>query len=1076
MIEKILQFSIKQRVFVFIAAILLLIYGAYSATLLPIDAVPDITNKQVQINVKAPSLGPEDIEKQITFPLEVAMSSLPHRLETRSISQFGLSQVTVVFEDNVDIYFARQLVNERVNEVRTELPSGTGIELSPVSTGLGEIYYLSLDNVPGAAKQYSLMERRTIMDWQVAPLLRTVPGLAEVNILGGEAKQYQVRLDPAKLAARNLDVSEVLTALERGNQNAGGAYIVKGSEQQLIRGSGLIKSLDDIRDIVIRAEKGVPIKVRDVADVGFGAAVRQGAVIRNGEGEQVYAITLLLLDENGRVVVNRVKDEVAEIQKTLPPGLKLNGFLDRSELIGRAIGTAQRNLIEGGVLVIVILFLFLLQLRAGLIVSSAIPLSMMIALIGMNYFGISANLMSLGAVDFGLIVDGAVIIVENAIRLLSERRKELGRDLTQLEREGLISQAAQEVLQPAIFGTFIIVAAYIPILTLVGVEGKMFRPMGQTVIIALLGAIVLSLTLIPALCAQFLNVKEEKHNPVLEKLRVAYVPVLRRVMNNRVLTAAGVTAFFVACVALFPTLGSEFIPKLDEGAIAVRATYPPSIALEETVRRQTVMAKFLKEQFPNEIDIIVSRIGRPELATDPDLVSASDSFISLRPVSEWKRAHDKAELLREMAGALDELPGVGFTFSQPIEMRMNELIEGAGIRGDIGIKLFGPDREVRQKFADQIAAQAGKVKGAVDVSVETTAGLPLLDIQINREEVARRGLSIGDVNDVIEIALGGKEASTVIEGDRRFPLVVRLAPQFRSDAASIGRILVAAPDGSDVPLAQLANIVETTGPVQLARDNGEGRTVIQMNVRGSDLGTVVETLKKRVADNVKLPPGYRLEYGGTYAKLQSGRARLMLVVPITFAVIFLLLFVTFGSLKQALLVFTGIPFAVTGGILALWIRGLAFSISAGVGFIALFGVAVLNGVVLVTFINELRREGLPLREAVERGCETRLRPVLMTATVASIGFIPMALAHGAGADVQKPLATVVIGGLMTSTLLTLFVLPTLYNWFERDEATGAPISEAPADHDGASNGIETTVAIRTGEWNMTKGDKSHDIY
>ena len=1060
MIQKILEFSIKQRVFVFIAAVLLLIYGAYSATLLPIDAVPDVTNKQVQINVKAPALGPEDIERQITFPLEIAMSSLPRRLETRSISQFGLSQVTVIFEEDVDIYFARQLVNERIGEVREELPPGAGVDLSPVSTGLGEIYYISLDNVPGSGHEYSLMERRTIMDWQVAPLLRSVPGLAEVNTFGGEAKQYQVKLDPTKLAARDIDVREVLTALERGNRNAGGAYITKGSEQQLIRGSGLVGDLDDIREIVIRSERGVPVKVRDVAAVGYGAAVRQGALTRNGEGEQVYAITLLLLGENGRVVVNRVKDKAAEIQKTLPPGLKLNGFLDRSELIGRAIGTAQRNLIEGGVLVIVILFLFLLQLRAGLIVSSAIPLAMMIALIGMNYFGISANLMSLGAVDFGLIVDGAVIIVENAIRLLSERRGELGRDLTQAEREGTISQAAQEVLQPAIFGTFIIIAAYIPILTLEGIEGKMFRPMGQTVIIALLGAIVLSLTLIPALCAQFLNVKEEKHNPVLEKLRVAYVPILRRVMNNRVLTAIGATAFFVGCVAIFPLLGSEFIPKLDEGSIAISGVYPPSISLEETTRRQKVLESELKKAFPNEIDTIISRIGRPELATDPMLVSQADILVSLKPQSGWKEVSNKEELVEKMSEVLEELPGVGTSMSQPIEMRMNELIEGVGIRSEVGIKLFGPDRDVRSQIADQIAAQARRVPGAVDVSVETTAGLPLLDIQINRDEVARHGLSIGDVNDVIETALGGKEASTIIEGDRRFPLVVRLAPRFREDAESIGRILVHAPGGADVPLAQIADIVETVGPVQLSRENGEGRNVIQMNVRGSDLGTVVETLKKRVDQNVKLPLGYRLEYGGTYEKLQSGRARLMIVVPITFAVIFLLLFSTFGSLKQAVLVFTGIPFAVTGGILALWLRGLAFSMSAGIGFIALFGVAVLNGVVLVSFINELRREGVPLRQAVERGCETRLRPVLMTATVASIGFIPMAIAHGAGAEVQKPLATVVIGGLITSTLLTLFVLPTLYNWFERDEPSGS-VPESEPHANGVSNGAAALTSVST---------------
>ena len=1033
MIEKILSFSIRQRVFVVIAALLLLVYGAFSALQLPIDAVPDVTNKQVQINVKAPALGPEDIERQITFPLEIAMSSLPKRLETRSISQFGLSQVTVIFDDATDIYFARQLVNERVAEVREELPSGADIELSPVSTGLGEIYYLSLDNEPNSPKQYSLMERRTIMDWLVAPQLRTVAGLAEVNTFGGEAKQYQVAVDPAKLAARDIDMREVLAALESGNQNAGGAYITKGAEQQLIRGSGLVRGLGDIGNIVIKAENGVPVKIRDIGDVGYGAAVRQGAITRSGTGEQVYAITLLLLGENGRVVVNRVKDKAKDIQKTLPPGLKLNGFLDRSDLIGRSIGTATRNLIEGGVLVIGVLFLFLLQLRAGLIVSSAIPLAMAIALIGMNYFGISANLMSLGAVDFGLIVDGAVIIVENAIRLLSERRHEAGRDLTQPERESIIAQAATEVLKPAVFGTFIIIAAYIPILTLVGIEGKMFRPMGQTVIIALLGAVIISLTLIPALCTLFLNVKVEKENPVLERVRRGYGPALEKTIRNRWITAGTAMAFLVGCLALFPLLGSEFIPKLDEGSIAISGVYPPSISLEETTKRATVLEAELKKHFPAEVDQVVSRIGRPELATDPMLVSQSDILVSLKPAEGWKEARNKEELVEKMSEVLGALPGVGTSMTQPIEMRMNELIEGVGIRGDVGIKLFGPDRDVRAKYADQIAAVARKVKGAVDVAVETTAGLPLLDIKIDRDEVARHGLSIGDVNSVVETALGGKEASTIIEGDRRFPLVVRLAPQYRSDADSIGRILIHSPSGPDVPLAQIADIVSTEGPVQLSRENGEGRNVIQMNVRGSDLGTVVETLQKKVAQEVKLPPGYRLEYGGTYEKLQSGRARLMIVVPITFAVIFLLLFTTFGSLRQAGLVFTGIPFAVTGGILALWLRGLHFSMSAGIGFIALFGVAVLNGVVLVTFINELRETGVPLKDAVQRGCETRLRPVLMTATVASIGFIPMAFGHGSGAEVQKPLATVVIGGLITSTILTLFVLPTLYAWFEKDD-------------------------------------------
>ncbi len=872
-----------------------------------------------------------------------------------------------------------------------------------------------------------------MMDWLVAPQLRTVPGLAEVNTFGGEAKQYQVSVDPNKLAARKLDMRQVFEALERGNRNAGGAYITRGAEQQLIRGSGLVRGLDDIRNIVITSEKGIPVKVGDVAEIGYGAAVRQGAITRNGEGEQVYGITMLLLGENGRVVVQRVKDKIKAIQKTLPPGTELNGFLDRSLLIQRAVETAVRNLVEGAVLVVIVLFLFLLQARAGLIVSSLIPLCLLFAIIGMKYFDVSANLMSLGAIDFGLLVDGTIIIVENAVRRLAERRHQLERDLTQSEHDDTLFQATVEVIKPVVFGMIIIISSYLPILSLVGIEGKMFRPMGQTVILALVGALIMSITLIPALCSFFLKIRVETVNPVLERIGRWYEPALQKVIRRRTMTVGASVVFFVACMALFPLLGSEFIPKLDEGSIAISGVYPPSISLEESVRRQKVMEGALKTKFPNEIDTIVSRIGRPELATDPMLVSQADILVSLKAKEGWKEAESKEELVEKMSEVLGELPGVGTSMSQPIEMRMNELIEGVGIRGDVGIKLFGPDREVRQQYADRIAAVARKISGATDVSVETTAGLPLLDIRINRDEVARHGISVGDVQDVIETALGGKEASTIVESNRRFPLVVRLAKNFRTDPDAIGRILVHAPEGQEVPLSQIADIVSTEGPVQLSRENGEGRTVIQANVRGRDLGSVVQELQARVEREVKLPPGYRLEYGGTFEKMESGRQRLMIVVPITFAVIFLLLFTTFGSFKQASLVFTGIPFAITGGILALMARGMPFSISAGIGFIALFGVAVLNGVVLVEFINELRHHGMALEEAVVKGARSRLRSILMTGAAPAIGFIPMALAHGAGAEVQKPLATVVIGGLITSTLLTLFVLPTLYNWFEKDE-------------------------------------------
>ncbi len=705
--------------------------------------------------------------------------------------------------------------------------------------------------------------------------------------------------------------------------------------------------------------------------------------------------------------------------------------MDRSELINRAIHTAVKNLVEGGLLVVLVLFLFLLQLRAGLIVSSAIPLAMLFAIAGMKYFNVSANLMSLGAIDFGLIVDGAVIIVENAIRHLAAQRHHHQRALSRQEQDATIHAAAAEVIKPAAFGMGIIIAAYIPILTLTGIEGKMFRPMGQTVIMALVGALLFALTVVPALCSFFLKVRVEKENFVLEAVRRVYRRALESSMKHRALTVAAAAVFFIACAALFPLLGSEFIPELDEGAIALEAIYAPSISLEQVVQRAGVIEKFIKETFPDEVEQVVCRIGRPELATDPMLLNQTDVLMPLKPRREWKKARTKDELVTLMDEELKKIPGVNISFTQPIKMRMMELIEGVGVRGDVGVKLFGADREVRQEYAERIGRIARSIIGAEDIKVETTAGLPLLDIRIKRDEIARRGISVGDVQDLIETALSGRQASTIVDGNQRFPLVVRLAPSFRADADAIGRLVVHTDGGEDAPLAELAEIVSSEGPVQLSRENGEGRTVVQLNVRGRDLGSVVQELQRKVEAGVKLPPGYHLEYGGTYEKMQSGRARLMIVVPATFAVIFVLLFTTLGSLRQAALVFTGIPFAITGGILALYFRGMHFSMSAGIGFIALFGVAVLNGVVLVTFINELRQRGAALHEAIVSGCVTRLRPVLMTATVASIGFIPMALATGAGAEVQKPLATVVIGGLISSTILTLLILPALYRVIER---------------------------------------------
>ncbi|RYX85907.1 efflux RND transporter permease subunit [bacterium] len=1025
MINNLIRFSIHNRFFVLLLALALGIAGVYNAFLLPIDAVPDVTNKQVQINTIAPALAPAEVERQITFPIEIALAGMPGLQETRSISQFGLSQVTVIFEDSKDIYFARQLIAERLGGIREELPPGASApQMGPVSTGLGEIL-----NVVVTGKG-DLMEKREMLDFVVKPQLRTVPGLSEVNSFGGYEKQFQVVVNPQKLQARNLHLRDVSDALEKNNSNAGGGYLRKGDEQQLVRGIGAIQNASDIGNIVLKSEDGIPVLIRDVADVTTGGGIRQGALTSNGKGEAVMGITMLLLGENGRVVVERVKDRMVSIQKTLPAGTKLVPFLDRSELIGRTLQTAIRNLAEGGLLVVGVLFLFLLQLRAGLIVSSVIPLSMLFAIIGMRYFGVSANLMSLGAVDFGLIVDAAVIIVENCVRRLAEQRTHLGRDLTEDERRQEITDGAIEVRQASQFGEIIIIAAYLPILSLVGIEGKMFRPMGITVILALIGALLLSVTLIPALCAYFLRVKQEKESPIIRVASKGYAPSLNWALDHRGWMVGGATVFFVACASLFPRLGSEFLPQLNEGAIAIGAGYPPSMSIETATKRSTALEKALLKALPNEIDTIVTRIGRAEIATDPMLPSQHDILISLKPQEQWKGAHDHEELVAKMSKVLEEMPGVGGSFSQPIQFRMNELIEGIGIRSELGIKIFGDDMTVLASKADEIARAVRSVQGAADVSVEETEGLPVLNITLDRAAIARYGINVSDVQDTIESAVGGKDAGDVIQGNRRFEISVRLAESYRRDPEAIGRITVESPTGANIPLSQLANIESTQGPVQISRENGQRRVVIQSNVRGRDLGSFVDEVRREIDAKVKLPVGYHVEFGGTYEHLQSGRARLMIVVPLTFGLIFLLLFTTFGNAKQAMLVFTGIPFAITGGILALYGRGMPFSMSAGVGFIALFGVAVLNGVVLVMFINELREKGTALREAVVRGCLLRLRPVLMTAAVASIGFLPMAFGHGAGAEVQRPLATVVIGGLLTSTLLTLFVLPTLYLWFE----------------------------------------------
>jgi cobalt-zinc-cadmium resistance protein CzcA len=1030
-LNAIVRASIRHRLFVLVAVLLMAMAGLYAATVLPIDAVPDITTTQVVVNTAAPALAPEEVEAQITRRLETALAGIPHVLEMRSISQFGLSQITLEFEDGTNIYFARQLVGERLEEAKEELPEDTSPpSLAPVATGLGEIYYVFLES-----ETLSLMERRTILDWQVKPRLRTVPGIIEVNTFGGEIKQFQVLADPLRMRDLNVTLEALAEAIRKNNRNAGGASIRKEHEQQLVQGVGLIQNEQDLRQIVLTSKDGVPVFLGQVADVVLGPALRQGTITKDGKGEAVAAIAVMLVGENSRTVTERVKERVEEIRTELPPGVELVGFLDRSQLVDDTLRTAGTNLWHGGLLVIGVLFLFLLQLRAGLIVSSIIPMAMLFAIIGMSYFDISANLMSLGAIDFGLLVDAGVIIVENCVRRLSEKRHELGRDLTEEERLQTIEAGTIEVRQASQFGELIIIAAYLPVLTLAGVEGKMFRPMGLTVILALLGALILSATFIPALCAYFLRVEEEKENPVLLRLQGHYRTALRWSVERRFQVVGAALLAFLSAAALFPRLGAEFLPKLDEGAIAINPGYLPGISVETAIERATVAEQLLLASFPDEIESAATRIGRPDIATDPMLLSQHDIYLPLRPRSQWTKASTKAELIRKIEETLAVIPGMKVSFTQPIEMRMNELSQGIGIRSEIGVKLFGPDMTMLQRKAVDIADVMRDVPGGADVTVEPTSGLPMLKVQARRDDLARYGLNVADVQDIVETAIGGRKVGEVIEGEKVFDIVLRYAPEYRQDAHAISSLLVDGEAGQRVPLAVVADIKVSEGPVQVSRETGQRRVVIQANVRGRDLGSYVEEVQRQVKARVKLPPGYHVEWSGQYEHLRQGRARLAVVVPITFLIIFGLLYITYGRVLDALRVFTGIPFAMTGGVFALYLRGMPFSMSAGVGFIALSGIAVLADMVLVSTLRANLARGMELMAAIEDAALSRLRPVLMTATVAAVGFLPMALSNGTGAEVQKPLATVVIGGLVSSTLLTLLVLPALYTLVRKGGST-----------------------------------------
>ncbi len=1031
MLNRIFEFSLRNRFLILVFAGLIVGVGIYSLWRLPIDAVPDVTPNQVQILTNAPGLGPVEVEQFITFPVETAMSGLPGITLIRSVSRFGLSAVTVYFDEGMDIYFCRRLVMERLPAAREAIPAGLGTpEMGPISTGLGEIYQFEVKG-----KGYSLMELRSILEWDIAFKLKSVPGVVEVNTYGGELKTYEVQLDSSKLVAYNLPLGQVFEALEQNNANAGGAYIEHAQEQYLIRGEGLVRSLRDIENIVVAAQHGgTPIYVHNLGRVAFAPMVRQGAVTRDGRGEAVTGVVMMLIGENSRAVASRVRAKIEEIRKALPPGVTIDTYYDRTELIRKTVKTVTKNLSEGALLVIAVLLLLLGNLRGGLIVASAIPLSMLMAFTAMVYAGLSGNLMSLGAIDFGLIVDGSVVMIENIVRHLAERREQ-DHPRSRLSDEamrGVVLEAGREVLRPILFAVGIIIIVYLPILTLQGVEGKMFRPMALTVVFALAGSLVLSFTLMPVLASFFLRtgVKEEDTWLIRQAKRL-YRPLLARAMHHPALTGGVAAGLFAVSVALALFLGAEFIPRLDEGAIALQAWRLPSVSLEESIRNTTMIEQVLK-RFP-EVVTVVSRTGRAEIATDPMGVETSDVYLILKPREEWQTAKTGEELIAAFNTALTEtVPGTVFSYSQPIELRVQELI--AGVRSDVAIIIFGEDLETLKDLGDRVVRVVAQVPGAADTKAEQVAGLPYLRVIINREAIARYGINASQILDTVA-TMGGRVVGEVFEGQRRFFLQVRFAAEDRANFDRIKEVRVADLSGRLIPLSQLADIRVEEGPAQISRENIHRRLAVKANVRGRDLASFVADAQRAVESQIKLPPGYWIEWGGQFENLQRASARLVIVVPLALFLIFVLLYSTFNAATPALLIYLNVPLAATGGIFALALRGMPFSISAGVGFIALFGVAVLNGVVLMSYILQMRREGLSGEEAARQGAEIRLRPVLMTALVASLGFVPMALSTSAGAEVQRPLATVVIGGLITSTALTLLVLPTLYAWIESRRET-----------------------------------------
>lgn len=1043
MFERLIQFAIEQRIIVLLAVLLMAGVGIASYQKLPIDAVPDITNVQVQINSAAAGFSPLETEQRITFPIETAMAGLPGMQQTRSLSRSGLSQVTVIFKDGTDLFFARQLVNERLQTAREQLPAGIETAMGPISTGLGEIFLWTVEAEDGALKEdgtpYTPTDLRVIQDWIIKPQLRNVPGVAEINTIGGFAKEYQIAPDPKRLAAYNLTLSDLVTALERNNANVGAGYIERSGEQLLIRAPGQVASIDDIANIVITSVEGTPIRVRNVAQVEIGRELRTGAATENGR-EVVLGTVFMLIGENSRSVSQAVAKKLESINRSLPAGVVAVTVYDRTNLVEKAIATVKKNLFEGALLVVAVLFLFLGNIRAALITAMVIPLAMLFTFTGMFTNRVSANLMSLGALDFGIIVDGAVVIVENAIRRLAHAQQRHGRLLTRSERLHEVFAAAKEARRALIFGQLIIMVVYLPIFALTGVAGKMFHPMAFTVVIALLGAMILSVTFVPAAIALFVTGKvKEEENLVMRTARRAYAPVLDWVMGRRPLVFGLAVVTILASGWVASRMGSEFIPSLSEGDFAQQALRVPGTSLTQSVQMQQQLEKTLMAQVP-EILRVFARTGTAEIASDPMPPNISDSYVMLKPKDQWPDPNKSREtLIADIQRASAIVPGSAYELSQPIQLRFNELI--SGVRSDVAVKVFGDDMAVLNATAGEIAETLQKLEGASEVKVEQTSGLPVLTINIDRDKAARFGLNVGDVQDTIAVAVGGRQAGTLYEGDRRFDMVVRLSDALRTDIDGLSRLLIPVPALAGnaagqlgfIALSQVASLDLVLGPNQISRENGKRLVIVSANVRGRDIGSFVAEAETAISAQVKVPAGYWTTWGGQFEQLKEASERLRIVVPVALLLVFGLLFMMFNNLKDGLLVFTGIPFALTGGIMALWLRDIPLSISAGVGFIALSGVAVLNGLVMIAFIRNLREEGRSLSVAIHEGALTRLRPVLMTALVASLGFIPMALATGTGAEVQRPLATVVIGGIISSTLLTLLVLPALYQWAHRKE-------------------------------------------